>query len=444
MAAIARIVGGLFVAGSLLAAPFASASDLLDLYRETLGSDPRLQIAEAEAEIYQARENYRRGALLPQAIVNAQGTRTVRESTNNTSGADIRDYYYGEKYSFSVTQSLYNKPQWEGYRSAKSEADQYAARFEDTEGMITVDLVDRYTKVLAAEDNLQFVVAERQAAEKQLGQIEARYKRQLAMVTDLLAVEARRDRLLSEEIDAQNQVELARQAVSELIGRQVDEPLAPLRKEVFVGWDLSSPDAWIEQGINSNHGLEAARHAVKAAEAGLRQAQGGRHPNLNLQLLAQQSDIGFENAPAPESESYVAALNLTLPLFSGGQVSAQVREARAKLRLSQQQLEELERNLSKDIREAFLNARAANKRVEATRKAVASAQKSYEAQQKGLEYGTVTVVDLLDASEQLFGAQRDYRQAYYDLMVQGMLLQRTSGNLAQDKLKEVNAWLDAG
>lgn len=443
MAAIARMLGGLFVAGSLLTAPLVSASDLLDLYQETLGSDPRLQAADAEAEIYQAREKFRRGALLPQANVSAQGSRTVRDSTGAT-GVDVRDYYYGEKYSFSVTQSLYNKPQWEGYRTAKSEADQYAARFDDTESMITVDLVERYTKVLAAEDNHQFVVAERQAAEKQLSQIEARYKRQMAMITDLLEVEARRDQLLSEELNAENQVELAREAVSELIGRKVDEPLAPLRKEVFIGWDLASPDPWIEKGISSNRGLEAARHAVKAAEAGLRQAQGGRHPSLNVQLLAQQSDIGYDNAPAPETESYVAALNLNMPLFSGGQVSAQVKEARAKLRLSQQQLEEQQRNLSKDIREAFLNARTANKRVEATRKAVASAQKSYEAKQKGLEYGTVTVVDLLDASEQLFGAQRDYRQAYYDLMVQGMHLQRTSGNHAQDKLKEVNDWLDAG
>ena len=261
------------------------------------------------------------------------------------------------------------------------------------------------------------------------------------MVTDVLEVEARVDRLRTEELNARNQVKLAREGMSEMVGRDVDEPLAPLREQVFVEWDLSSPDPWIEQGLRDNSALEAARLAVKAAEAGLRQAKGGRHPTVNLQLLAQKSDIGFENAQVPTSEVYVAALNLNVPLFTSGQVSAQVAEARARLRLSTQQMEEVERGLRKQIREAFLNAHSANQRVAATRKAVASAQKSYEARQKGYQYGSVTVVDVLDAAENLYLAQRDYRQAYYDLMVQGMNLYRTAGSEAPAKVAEINGWL---
>ncbi|MAT51265.1 MAG: channel protein TolC [Porticoccaceae bacterium] len=416
-------------------------SDLVELYFEALGSDPRLLAADAEADIYQAREKYQRGALLPQVSGSAQGTRTGRESPG-TGGTNVRDYYDGEKYSLSLTQSLYNKPQWEGYRAARNEADQYAARFEDTENLITVDLVERYTKVLAAEDNLRFVRAEREAAEKQYSQIKARYERKLAMVTDLLEVEARVDRLRTEELNARNQVALAREAMSEMLGRAVDEPLAPLRDEIFVTWDLSSPDTWIRRGLRDNSALQAAQLAVKAAEAGVRQANGGRHPTVNLQLLAQKSDIGFENAQVPTSEVYVAAVNLNVPLFSGGQVSAQVAEARARLRLATQEREEVERDLRKQIREAYLNAHSAMQRVEATRKAVASAQKSYEARQKGYKYGTVTVVDVLDAAENLYAAERDYRQAYYDLMVEGMNLYRTAGSDAPAKVAEVNQWLE--
>ncbi|HLS98977.1 MAG: TolC family outer membrane protein [Porticoccaceae bacterium] len=419
---------------------FAESSDLVELYTEALGSDPRLMAADAEADIYQAREKYRRGALLPQVSGTAQGTRTGRESPG-TGGDYLREYYDGEKYSLSLTQSLYNKPQWEGYRAARNEADQYAARFEDTENLITVDLVERYTKVLAAEDNLRFVVAEREAAEKQYSQIKARFERQLAMITDVLEVEARVDRLRTEELSARNQVKLTREAMSEMVGREVAEPLAPLREQIFVDWELSSPDPWIERGLNDNSALQAARLSVKAAEAGLRQAKGGRHPTANLQLLAQKSDIGYENAQVPTNEVYVAALNLNVPLFSGGQVSAQVAEARARLRLATQQMEEVERGLRKQIREAFLNAQSASERVVATRKAVASAEKSYEARQKGYQYGTVTVVDVLDAAENLYGAQRDYRQAYYDLMVQGMNLYRTAGSDAPAKVAEINGWL---
>lgn len=418
----------------------ARHSDLMDLYQEALGSDPRLLAADAESDIYQARERFRRGALLPQASASAQGTRTVRDSETIT-GLETRDYYYGERYHFQVTQSLYNKPQWEGFRAARHESDEAAARFEETENLVTVDLVERYTRVLAAEDNLRFVRAELEAANKQLSQVRAQYERQLAMITDVLAVEARADRLRSEELQAENLVHIARESLSELIGRELVEPLAHLREQILVDWDLSDPEPWLQRGLETNQGLSAARSAVKAAEAGLRQAQGGRHPTVNLQLLAQRSDIGFENAQVPINETYVAAVNLNVPIFSGGQVTAQVAEARARLRLMDQRKEEIERGLRKDIREAFLNARSASQRVEATRKAVISAEKSYEARQQGFQYGTVTVVDVLDAAENLYGAQRDHRQAYYDLMVQGMNLYRTAGSEAPSRVAEINAWL---
>jgi outer membrane protein len=81
--------------------------------------------------------------------------------------------------------------------------------------------------------------------------------------------------------------------------------------------------------------------------------------------------------------------------------------------------------------------------VDANHKAVVSAERSYEAQQKGFEYGTVTVVDVLNASETLYEARRDYRQAYYDLMVQGLTLSQVAGEFSSEKVSEINGWLDA-
>lgn len=423
---------------ALCLVPLTQASSLLDLYQETLASDPRLQVALAETDIYSARERYSRGALLPQVSLSAQGTRTKREVETGQ-----EESYYGERYSAVLRQSLYNKAQWEALRSSRHQADEYQARYEDTEAQVTVDLAERYTRVLAAEDNLRFVTAEREAAEAQLRQIRARYERQMAMVTDLLEVEARVDRLLTEELDAAHQVQLAREEVSELIGRELDEPLAPLREQVLVDIELNGVDEWLALGLTNSHALSAARLAVESARAGVREARGRRHPTLDLQLSAQRTDIGYENAQSPEVDVYVAALNLNMPIFSGGQTSAQVAESRARQRLAEQQLEELERRARRDIREAYLTTRSAMERVAASGKAVTSAEKSYEAQQRGLQYGTVTGVDVLDAAENLYRAHRDHRQAYYDLMVQLLRLHQTTGMLSPDKIVELDAWLAA-
>lgn len=424
----------------VMLSPVAWSASLMDLYQEVLAFDPRLQQADAERDIYGARERYSRGGLLPQVSFSAQGTRNKREPIEGQN--QDADYYYGERYSLALRQSLYNKAQWESFRAARRHTEEYESRYEDMEAAVTVDLAERYTQVLAAEDNLSFVVSEREAAESQLRQIRARYERQMAMVTDLYEVEARVDRLLTEELQARNDVELAREGMAEMLGRPLDEDLAPLLERPPVDEALQPLDEWLQLGLSNNHGLAAARSAVAAATAGVREARGRRHPTLDLQLSAQRTDIGYENAPAPESEYYVASLNLNMPIFSGGQVSAQISESRAQLRMAEQQLAEHERRIRKEIREAYLTTRTATMRVGATRKAMASADKSYEARQRGLEYGTVTVVDVLDAAEQLYMARRDHRQAYYDLMVQSLRLHQTTGLLTPDNVAQLDRWLD--
>lgn len=418
-----------------------TVTTLLDIYHEALVSDPRLQVASARRDVYVARKDQSKGAMLPQISTTAQNSRNIRESENPIFGIKERDHYNGERYSLSISQSLYNKSQWEAFRSSQHDAARYAADYDSREDIVTVDIVSRYSQVLAAEDNLAFVIAEKDATEKQLKQVRARYDRQMAMVTELLDVEARRDALLTDEVMARNEVEQAREAVAEVIGRTISEPIAALKTNVFIDWEFDSAEEWITRGLVASPHLTGYREGVASAQARVREAKGQRYPTVGFQVSAQKSDIGFENAQANENDTYVASVNVNIPLYSGGQVSARIAEARANLRVAQQELEEQERLLRKEIRAAFLNARAAKQRVEATRKEVASAEKSYDARQKGFEYGTVTVVDVLDASENLFRARRDHRQAYYDLMVQAMSLQQTSGDLNASHVAHIEQWL---
>ncbi|MFA5631174.1 MAG: TolC family outer membrane protein [Porticoccaceae bacterium] len=434
--------GRLFAGLLLSAAVSAHGATLLDLYHETMASDPRLQKSEAEVAVFQAREKGARAGLLPQVSAGAQGTRTVRESAD-TQGLERRDHYDGERYYLSLSQPLYDKARWEAFRSAGKEADQYSVRHEDFQSLVAVDVVDRYTKVLAAEDNYAFVVAEREAAQEQYRQVDARYRRQMAKVTDLLAVEARANILVSQELEALNQVSIARESMSELLGREVSEPFAPLREDIHIAWDFSNLEDWVARGLQSSKHLQSARLAVETAKGRVKEAQGRRHPTLSVNLNAQKTDIGYENAPTPLAETYVAALNLSMPLYTGGQISAQVDEAQARLRMAEQEYQQADRLLRKEIREAFLRSRSAMDRVAATRKAVVAADKSYQAQKKGFGFGTVTVVDVMTASETLFEAQRDYRQAYYDLMVQGMTLFQVSGEFSPQNVADINAWLEA-
>jgi outer membrane protein len=430
-----------FFIGVLCLSANAWSASLVELYHEAMASDPRLAMAESEAAVYQALERNRLGGLLPQAQVSAQGSRNMRESENVLTRTESKDYYFGERYSFSVSQPLFNKPSWDAFRSASKEAEEYETRLKEVRGQIALELTDRYTRVLAAEDAYAYASAERKAAQEQLRQVNARYQRKLAKLTDKLFVEARVDMLLSAELDAQNEVALAREAMSELLGREVSEPFAPLAENVYSSMNIGVLDDWLSKALAANHGLQASRLAVRAAEIRVRQASGQRLPSLSLSLTAQRSDIGFENAQVPQNDTYIAALNFNLPLYSGGQVSAQVAEAQARLGMVQSEYDQTERALRKNVREAHLKARSAQQRVNATEKALLSSEKSYEAQKKGFEYGTVTAVDVLDAAKSLFEAKRDNKQAYYDLMVQSLALYQITGEFSGETIVEFDAWL---
>ena len=422
----------------------AWSSNLVELYQEAMAADPRIIVAESEVAIFQARERASFGRLLPQASMGAQGTRTRRDTTAATLAgelADVTSYYNGERYFFNASQPLYNKTHWEGYRSATKESDQYLSQLKDTRADVAVDLVGRYTQVLAAEDNHDFVQAELKAAQEQLKLVKARYDKQLASLTDLLSVEARANVLVSRELDARNTVQLAREQLAELLGREVTEPIAALRPQMAPVVDVGVLDDWISKALQDHEGLEARRLAVKAARNRVKEAQGRRHPTVNLSVSALKSDIGFENSQANAYETYVASVDLNIPLYSGGQVSAQVAEANARLRLAEQQYQQEERTLRREIRQAYLNTLSAQERVHATRTALESAEKSYEAQKKGFKYGTVTVVDVLDASETLFEARRDHRQALYDLMLESTTLYQSSGQFTAQAIVSIDAWL---
>src|SRR5690606_1447652 len=129
----------------------AWGADLLDVYHETIASDPRLRRSVAEVAIYHARRDNARAGMLTQITLRSPCTRTAREAPN-VQGLDITDYYDGERYYASLNQPIYDKARWEAFRSAGKEARQYSVRHEDFESLVAIDVVDRYTKVLAAED----------------------------------------------------------------------------------------------------------------------------------------------------------------------------------------------------------------------------------------------------------------------------------------------------
>ncbi|WP_279222814.1 TolC family outer membrane protein [Stutzerimonas kunmingensis] len=411
------------------------ATDLMSLYREARLEDPRVLAAYARAVGGQARQREALGGLLPQ--LNASGSLNRTKYDNRTT----EQVYNNERYLVSLTQHLYNKAAWENYQKFKSLARQGEFQAVDAQAEATVDLAQRYFVALASDDELELVIAERRATQKNLDRVNAMYERKLAMITDVLDLRARVDALAAQEVEARNQVRLSREDLSELVGRTVAEKLSRIREDVALQVPGESLDVWIDRAVAANPALKARESALAAAEAAVREGKGGHYPQLSLNLTAQRSDVGYDNTLAPLSDSYVASVGVQIPLYSGGSTSARVRALYNDRLATEQELEAIRRQVVKETTSAYLTAQSSVERIRASRNALESAEKSSVAAEKGFQYGVVNSVDVLTSVQNEYTARRDLLKAQYDFIINLLVLNRWAGRLSEQSVENVNVWL---
>ena len=409
--------------------------DLAGLYREARLEDPRVLAAYARARSASEQQRAALGSLLPQVSANANSSRILRENEIS------RDLYNTETYSLSLTQYLYNKPAWERYQKSKSVKDQKGHEAEDALAEATVDLAKRYFVALAADDELELVQAERRATQKNLDRVSSMFDRQMAKITDKLDMQARVDFLLAQEVEARNQVQVSREALAEIVGRPITEPLSRVRNDVALQAPTRPLQNWVTQAIETNPLLKSYQSGAEAANAAVREGKGEHYPQLGLRLSAQQNDQGYDNTQAPRSESYVASIGVKIPIYSGGSTSARVRGLYDDQLAAEEQLEGVRRQVVKETTTAYLTAQAAVEKIRANRNALSSAQQSSVAAQKAFTFGVVNAVDVLTAVQNEFKARRDLLKTQYDFITNLFLLNRWAGELNQESVDNVNVWL---
>ena len=134
-------------------------------------------------------------------------------------------------------------------------------------------------------------------------------------------------------------------------------------------------------------------------------------------------------------------IQLTFPIYSGGLVSSQVRQAVYQHRAAKERLERVARQTEHDARDAYLGVLSEMSRVKALHRAVDSNLIALRATESGYEAGTRTAVDVLQSRQQWVRAQTDYARSRYDYMLNVIKLQQAAGMLSEQSLQRINALL---
>jgi outer membrane protein len=299
----------------------------------------------------------------------------------------------------------------------------------------------RYFLVLGAQDNLDFVQADKQAIERTLDQAQQRFEVGLAAITDTLEAQARYDIAVSDEINAEQLLADSREALRELTDVLPEAPEI-LKPEIpLLAPDPANQDQWVSAAVEQNPLVLAARAATETAKQEIQVQRSGHYPSLDVTADYSYLDIRFGGEVDQKRNDSAIGLELNLPLYQGGQVSSRTRQSRELYNQAREQQLQQRRLTERQTRNNYNGVMSGISKVKALKNAVRSNEKAVEAAEAGFEVGTRTIVDVLDAQRELLRARRDHARSRYDYLLDTLRLKQATGILEETDLAQINDWL---
>ncbi|GAB4405045.1 MAG: TolC family outer membrane protein [Rhodoferax sp.] len=421
----------------------APVLDLAQAVQAALSRDASILATRAATQAQREALAVARGQLLPNVSISAGYNRNVLDT--RTRRYDTRDYYTGQNAALQVRQPLLRRNLTLGVDQAQTVVDDAEAALAAEEQQLTVKVAAAYFDALQSAYQLRLAQAQVAATRTQRDAAKAALAAGQGTRTDVDDAQARLDLAQAQVLEAQGQAELTRRTLASL----VQQPVAALAAldGARVQPDVLGPrslDEWVARAIENSPELRSLSARVATAELELQKAQAGHWPTLDGTLT--WSTQNSENVSSLHTEYHQRqiGLQLNVPLYAGGVVQAQVRQASAQLERYTQQREAAQRELALKVQREWRTATESAAKIAALEQAVRSAELALDSSEKSRQAGVRTVVDVLNAQQQLQVAQRDLAQVRHNYAVALVKLWALAGLADAAHVAQVNAWLKPG
>lgn len=441
----APVLACLMMSAALASAP-SHAFGLLDAFAAARHNDPRYRVAWQTREAGVQEERIARAQLLPQASFTYGYNRNwldqkLESPTTGQTERRSNSNYPGYSGRVEVRQPVINMQAWAGYKQGQAVSQAAEAEFDGRHQELMIRLYEAYSGALLARDQLAIARAQHVALGEQMRSNERMFKAGEGTRTDMIETRSRFDVAEAQVIEAEDALADALRVLTGMVGpghfSRVDEldqlvpKFSPSPKQV------DSIDHWIRLALSSNAEIEASRYGVQAADADVSRQRAGHLPTLDLVAAHGVNEADSVTTINQNNRTSMVGVQLRVPIFSGGAVSASTTQAVANYGRAQAELDATRDAVIVDLRKQYglVNSNAA--KIKALESAVASAQLLVEATRKSVAGGMRVNLDVLNAEEQLFTARRDLAQARYDYLNAYMQLRYRAGVLSVDDLETV-------
>lgn len=442
------------VVGSMAAISLpASGANLWDVYQLALKNDPAYQQAQANYQAALENKPIARADYLPDLSLNASKSASRASGTSlnqvgtGPNGQPIFGNVYNStsgrntQYGLQLTQPIFNWAAWESIKQADATVAQAQATFVAAQQSLIVTTATAYFAVITARDTLAADHAATVSNAKQLEQARAQFKVGTVPITNVEQAQAAYDQAVATEIAQQQQVVNTEESLRAITGEPVGELQEPPADMPLHAPRPANPQLWVDQATKVNPNLLAAQAAadVAASTVGIKRA--GHYPTLGLTASYNHNDSSGTIFNTSDINTRQIMLNFSMPLFSGGGVSAQVTQAQRQYDAAQDNVQLVTRQTVQQARTSYLGVLSGISQVNALRQSVKSNQTALKATQVGLQVGTQTIVDVLLAVQNLATAQTAFAQARDNYLTSLLTLKQAAGTVDPQDVQQINALL---
>ncbi|MEV9405696.1 outer membrane channel protein TolC [Klebsiella pneumoniae] len=418
----------------------SQAENLLQVYQQARISNPDLRKSAADRDAAFEKINEARSPLLPQLGLGADYTYNNGYRDSNGINSNVTSG------SLQLTQVLFDMSKWRALTLQEKTAGIQDVTYQTDQQTLILNTATAYFKVLAAIDTLSYTEAQKQAIYRQLDQTTQRFNVGLVAITDVQNARSQYDAVLANEVTARNDLDNAVEELRQVTGNYYPE-LASLNVNGFKTNKPQAVNALLKEAENRNLSLLQARLNQDLAREQIRQAQDGHLPTLSLSASSGISNTSYSgskthNNPQQYQDNDAGqnqiGLNFSLPLYQGGAVTSQVKQAQYNFVGASEQLESAHRSVVQTVRSSFNNVNASISSINAYKQAVVSAQSSLDAMEAGYSVGTRTIVDVLDATTTLYNAKQQLSNARYNYLINELNIKSALGTLNEQDLVALN------
>jgi protease secretion system outer membrane protein len=421
-----------------LASQGASAIGLMQAYQMALKNDPTYRAAYYLNE--SGKENTKLGMsnLLPNLSANWNGSQN--RTTLSEGAISVPRDYIARSAILQLRQPLFNLDGWFRYKQGIAQTNYAAAQFESQQQEVIFRVVNAYLDVLYKRDLLALAVVQRDTYVEQRKVNDRLFEKGEGTKTDMLETQARLDAAEAQVLESEDGLTTSRETLATIVGGEIGEvdELVPdfrVRPDDGMGFEH-----WKQIAIERNPDIKTLAYAVDISTQEVNKARAGHAPRVDLVGTYGKTASDSINTVNEDQKIRSIGVQVSIPLYSGGLINAQSRQAVAGREKAKADLQAQTDKIVLELRKDYSVMLSSVKRVAAIERAVESANTLITATEQSIKGGVRINLDALNAKQQLYTAKRDLAQARYNYLLMSLRMSASVGTLGESDVRAIAAY----